>query len=59
MFLIAYRKPRITPIERHTEEELKSRDRGVERDGRSALIDEVQLEVTQILDRGGIGRTAR
>src|ERR1700735_3390348 len=49
----------LAAIERDVEEELKSRDRGVERDGRGAAINEVQLEVAQILDRGGIRRSAQ
>ena len=46
-------------VERDVEEELQSGDGGVERDRRSAMINQVQLEVTQILDRGGIGWSAQ
>jgi hypothetical protein len=42
-------------IERDVEEELQSRDRGVERDRRGALIDAVQLERYADPRRGGIG----
>ena len=43
-------------IERDFEEELQPGDRGIERDRRDALIDQVQLVAPQILDAGGVGR---
>jgi hypothetical protein len=41
-------------IERDFEEELQPGDRGIERDRRDALIDQVQLIAPQILDTGGV-----
>lgn len=38
------------------EEELQPGQGRVERDGRGASVDQMQLEATQILDRGGVGR---
>ncbi len=38
------------------EEELQAGQRRVERDGRRAGVDQVQLEVAQVLDGGGVGR---
>jgi hypothetical protein len=43
-------------VERDLEEELQSGDRGVQRNGRRAVIDQVQLVASQVLDGGGIGR---
>lgn len=41
------------------EEELQPRQRRVGRDGRGAGIDQVQLEVAQVLDGGGVGRALK
>jgi hypothetical protein len=43
-------------VERDLEEELQPSDRGIERDRRDALIDQVQLIAPQILDTGRVRR---
>ncbi len=43
-------------IERDLEEELQSGDRGIERHGRDAVVDQMQLVAPQVLDGGGVGR---
>jgi hypothetical protein len=45
----------LSSAERDVEEELQSGEGGIERDGRGALIDQIQLEAAQILDGGGVG----
>ena len=49
----------LAPIERGVEEELQAGDRRVKRDRRGALLDQVQLEATQVLGARSVGRALK
>jgi hypothetical protein len=49
----------LAAVERDLEEVLQPGEGRVQRDRRGPLIDQVQLEATQILDSGGVGRASQ
>src|SRR3984957_9522392 len=44
--------------ERRAEEELQAGDRGVQRNWRHAVVNQMQLIPSQVLDRGSVGRAS-
>jgi len=49
----------LAAIERDIEQELQPSQGRIERDRRSALIDQVQLKSPQLLDGSGVGRASQ